>query len=192
MNNFDKYTLGNAPAAIYMIDLLNQIERKKAIYIIKSQQEFNKNIHELMDAYEDGALSNKVIRKYIDNYRATYSQKREELLSKSYDEKIINLFENLLDAEFKKAIRRMDAVKRLEVSAISRAKHQLKSAGKTYHDEQLKTYGKYEGEQIPVDVKFNQHGLGSSLINTNLIKDKITSETLMEKSLKRQERRKQK
>ena len=34
MNNFDKFTLGNSPAAIYMIDLLNSVERKKAIYII--------------------------------------------------------------------------------------------------------------------------------------------------------------
>ena len=39
-NNFDKYTLGNSPAAIYIIDLLNNTERKKAIYLIKAYSEF--------------------------------------------------------------------------------------------------------------------------------------------------------
>lgn len=190
MNNFDKYTLGKSPAAIYIIDLLNNIERNKAVYLIKAYSEFKENFRELLDAYDDGALSAKVIRKYIATYRATLPQTRVQLLEKGYDHKIINLYDNLLIAEFKKATRRLDAIKRIEVSAIARAKSNLKKSGKEYHDEQLKTYGKYEGKEIPVEVKFNQHGLGSSVINTNLIEDKITSESLMEKSLKRLERRK--
>lgn len=189
-NNFDKYTLGNSPAAIYIIDLLNNTERKKAIYLIKAYSEFKQTFRELLDAHDDGALSAKVVRKYIETYRSTLPQSKQNLTNKGYDIKVINLYENLLIAEFKKAIRRLDAIKRIEVSAISRAKSKLKNTGKKYHDEQLKTYGKYEGQEIPVEVRFNQHGLGQSSINTNLIEDKITSETLMEKSLKRLERRK--
>lgn len=190
MNNFDKYTLGNSPAAIYIIDLLNRIERKKAVYLIKAYGEFKENFREILDAYDDGALNAKVVRKYIEVYRANLPQTRQNLLERGYDEKIVNLYDNLIIAEFKKIIRRLDAIKRVEVSAIARAKNNLKKSGKEYHDEQLKTFGKYEGKEIPVEVKFNQHGLGYSFINTNLIEDKITSESLMEKYLKRLEKRK--
>lgn len=189
-NNFDKYTLGNSPAAIYIIDLLNVIERSKAIYLIKGYSGFKKTFKELVDAYDEGALSSSVVRKYMETYRATLPIKREELMIKEYDLKIINLYENLIIAEFKKVVRKLDAMKRLEVSAISRAKSNLRKSGKLYSDEKVETYGKLEGKEIPVEVKFNEHGLGSSNINRNYIEDKITSDTLMEKSIKRMERKK--
>lgn len=189
-NNFDKYTLGNSPAAIYIIDLLNNVERKKGVYLMKAYSDFKETFRELLDAHDDGALSSKVVRKYIEIYRATLPQTRETLITKGYDVKIINLYENLIIAEFKKVIRKLDAITRLEVSAISRAKSNLKKSGKVYNDEQVLTFGKYEDKEIPVEVKFNKHGLGSSNINSNFIEDRITSETLMEKSMKRVERRK--
>lgn len=189
-NNFDKYTLGNSPAAIYMIDLLNQIERKKAVYLTKAYGDFKETIRELLDAYDDGALSAKVVRQYMENYRATLPQKKELLLNREYDLKIVNLYENLLVAEFKRVIRKLDTIKSLEISAISRAKSQLKKSGKSYEHEQVATFGIFDGKEVPVEVKFNQHGLGYSTINTNLIEDRITSDSLMEKSVKRMERRK--
>ena len=192
INNFDKNTLGNSPAAIYIIDLLNQIERKKAIYLIKAYGDFKETLRELIDAYNDGALSAKVVLKYIETYRSTLPQKKEALIIKGYEIKIINLYDNLLIAEFKKFIRKIETLKRIEVSAISRAKCNLKKSGTSYEDKQITTFGKFEGKEIPVEVKFNQYGLGSSFINTNLIEDKITSDTLMEKSIKRMERRKKK
>lgn len=189
-NNFDKYTLGNSPAAIYIIDLLNNIERKKAVYLMKTYSDFKETFRELLDAHFEGALSSKVVRKYIEVYRVTLPKTKESLINKGYDLKIINLYENLVIAEFKKVIRKLDAITRLEVSAVSRAKSNLKKSGKVYNDEQVLTFGKYEDKEILVEVKFNKHGLGSSNINYNFIEDKITSETLMEKSMKRMERRK--
>lgn len=188
-NNFDEYTLGNSPAAIYIIDLLNNIDRKKAIHIIKSYSEFKESFREVMDAHAEGVLSAKVVRKYIELYRSNIPTIHQNLVSKEYDIKIINLYENLLIAEFKKSIRKLDSIKRIETSAVSRAKSQLKKSGKVYHHEQMNTYGKYEGDNIPVAVKFNEYGLALPCVNVNLIQDKITSETLMEKSLKRMERR---
>lgn len=192
MNNFDKYTLGNSPACIYIIDLLNNIDRKKAVHIIKSYAEFKEEFRELLDSYNEGALNARIVRKYIEMYRSTLPEKRQKLVAKQYDVKIINLYENLIVGEFKKILRRLDSQRRVEISAIARAKSQLKKQGNKYNEQQLHTYGKFEGKEIPVEVKFNEHGLPSSVVNPNLIKDNITSETLMEKSLKRQERRKQK
>lgn len=190
MNNFDKNTLGDSPACIYLIDLLNKIERKKAVYLIKSYAEFKETFKELVDAYEANALSAKVVRRYIATYRETIPAIRQSLVDRQYDTTIINLYENLLIAEFKKVTRKLDAIKKLEISAISRAKSNLKKSGSSFNDKNMQTYGKYEGKEIPVDVTFDQHGLGSSVFNKDLIEDKINSETLMEKSLKRLERRK--
>lgn len=190
MNNFDKNTLGDSPACIYLIDLLNKIERKKAVYLIKSYGEFKETFKELVDAYEANALSAKVVRRYIATYRETIPAIRQSLVSRKYETTIINLYENLLIAEFKKVTRKLDAIKKLEISAISRAKSNLKKSGSSFNDKNMQTYGKYEGKEIPVEVTFDQHGLGSSVFNKELIEDKINSETLMEKSLKRLERRK--
>jgi len=190
MNNFDKFTLGNSPAAIYMIDLLNSVERKKAIYIIKSYGEFKETFRELSDAHDDGAISARVLRKYIETYRLTLPGVRKNLEEKQYDIKIINLYENLIIAEFKKVIRRLDAMKKIEISAIARAKSKIKNSGRQIKNESITTYGRYEGNEVKIDVKFNQNGLGSSSVNANMVQDRITSETLMEKSLKRLERRK--
>lgn len=190
MNNmFDKNTLGNSPASIYLIDLLNQIERKKAVCLIKSYSDFKEIFKELMDAHDDGAVSAKLVRNYIETYRSTLPEKKSNLLDKDYDIKVVNLYENLLIAEFKKAIRKLDAKKKIEISAIARAKHNLKSDGKTLNNQKIPTIGKYKGDEINVEVKFNQHGIGSSFLNLNLIKDNITNESLMKKSLKRLERR---
>lgn len=189
-NNFDKNTMGNSPAALYIIDLLNGIERKKAVHLIKAYADFKETFKELLDAYDDGALSARVVRKYIETYRATLPLKREELMSKDYDNKIINLYENLVIAEFKKVVRKLDAMKRLEVSAISRAKSNLKKSGQMFNNEKVVTYGKYEGEEVTMEVNFNKHGLGSSNITRGAVEDKITAETLMEKSIKKIERRK--
>lgn len=190
MNNFDKNTLGDSPACIYLIDLLNKIERKKAVYLIKSYGEFKETFKELVEAYNNEAISAKVVRRYIATYRQTIPTIRQSLVNKQYETTIINLYENLLIAEFKKVTRRLDAIKKLEISAISRAKSNFKKSGNEFNDKQMKTYGKYEGKEIPVEVIFDQHGLGSSVFNKDLIEDKINSETLMEKSLKRLERRK--
>lgn len=190
MNNFDKFTLGNSPAAIYMIDLINSVERKKAIYIIKSYGEFKETFRELSDAHDDGAISARVLRKYIETYRLTLPGVRKNLEEKQYDIKIINLYENLIIAEFKKVIRRLDAMKKIEISAIARAKSKIKNSGRQIKNESITTYGRYEGNEVKIDVKFNQNGLGSSSVNANMVQDRITSETLMEKSLKRLERRK--
>lgn len=190
MNNFDKFTLGNAPAAIYMIDLLNNIDRKKSVYIIKSYGEFKETFRELSDAHDDGAISARVLRKYIETYRLTLPGVRKNLEEKQYDIKIINLYENLIIAEFKKVIRRLDAMKKIEISAIARAKSKIKNSGRQIKNESITTYGRYEGNEVKIDVKFNQNGLGSSSVNANMVQDRITSETLMEKSLKRLERRK--
>lgn len=190
MNNFDKFTLGNSPAAIYMIDLLNNIDRKKSVYIIKAYGEFKEVLRELSDAHDDGAISARVLRKYIETYRLTLPGIRKSLEAKEYDVKIINLYENLIIAEFKKVIRKLDAMKKIEISAIARAKSKIKNSGRQINNESISTYGRYEGNEVEIDVKFNKNGLGSSTVNANMVKDRITSETLMEKSLKRLERRK--
>ena len=190
MNNFDKFTLGNSPAAIYMIDLLNNIDRKKSVYIIKAYGEFKEVLRELSDAHDDGAISARVLRKYIETYRLTLPGIRKSLEAKEYDVQIINLYENLISAEFKKVIRRLDAMKKIEISAIARAKSKIKNSGRQINNESISTYGRYEGNEVEIDVKFNKNGLGSSTVNANMVKDRITSETLMEKSLKRLERRK--
>ncbi len=81
-------------------------------------------------------------------------------------------------------------MKKIEISAIARAKSKIKNSGRQINNESISTYGRYDGNEVEIDVKFNKNGLGSSTVNANMVKDRITSETLMEKSLKRLERRK--
>ena len=191
-NHFDQYTLGDTPAAIYLIDLLNKMEKKKASYILNSYTSFKEWMNELIFAYENKFISSKTLRKCIEHYRLSLKEHRELLIQKNYDITVINLLQNLKIAELRKIIRKVGTIKKLETSAIDRAKSVLKKEKSSLTNRSIETFAMNDDEKIEVEVIFNHHGVASSDVDSEKIKDKITSESLWKKSNQRMARRQNK
>ena len=190
LNNkkYDRYTLGHSPAAIYLIDVLNNTTNTKDHNVLKHINHFKTNFKELVNAYEAGHVSHQVVLSYIKGQRLEVEQYSQDNIARGYTPLVINITKNLLVADMKHFIRITTKQKKIEFSAIQRAKNLLKNGGQSRVNSRLVTYGKssrHSKEHIPTEVVFNQFGLPKVELDKKAIVDDITNESLMEKSIAR-------
>lgn len=187
---YDKYTVGNSPAAIYIIDLLNQTDNDINHKILKTLHKHRDTFNQLVKAYDNHHLSAQVVSAFITGARIMVEKEAEQYVANGYDPLIVNLFKNLVFADMKKFTRQKNKAEKLERSAIDRAKYILKNQNLTYADKQISTYGldNEKQEKINIEVNFDYNGLPVTKYNKDLLTDSITNETLREKSEKRLKR----
>lgn len=58
---YDKFTIGNSPAAIYLIDLLNKTENNINHNILKSLHKHRDIFNQLLKSYENNHISTQVV-----------------------------------------------------------------------------------------------------------------------------------
>lgn len=181
----DKNTLGDSPAAIYLIDILNHSNNSLDSSVLKRINQFKNIFTQLLNAHDGKHIETGVVRAFVFYKRQDLNLQTQEMTQAGYTPLVINLYKNLVIAELKKFQRRADQINMVEKSASDRARAILRNGKQKFNNQTLNTYGKLEGEQMHVEVVFNQHGLPTVNIDTSLIKDSITSQTLMDKSVKR-------
>lgn len=189
---YDKFTLGNAPAAVYLIDTLNNSTNPVDSKIVSKFQAFQAIFKQLVHAYDIEAIDKKVVFHFANLKRVEINTQYYEMVELGFTPLAVNLYRNLVIAELKKFERRCTKLTQIEKSATDRAKGVLRNKGakgrSMLANKEVLTYGKTEGEQVVVDVKFNNHGLPVAQFDKTLVKDTITSESLMEKSIARLKR----
>lgn len=187
----ETYTLGNSPAAIYLVDVLNNSANPIDRNILKPINKFNCLFKELVKAYQNGHISDTLVHSYIAAKHLELEQYKQQLTNLNYTPLVISLAINLIIGEMTKFQRRNGKANKIKKSAIDRAKNILKTKGSLYNNSSLSTYGKLNNqteEQLNALVVFNQHGIAEVQFNENDIKEDVTNETLREKSLKRLKR----
>lgn len=192
IKNYDKFTLGKSPAAVYLIDLLNQSTNAMDSKVIFKLQTFQAVFKQLVEAYEKKVIDKKVVFLFSNYKRVEINQHYEEMVASGMTPLVVNLYRNLVIAELKKFERKCTKVFQIEKSATDRAKALLRNKGtkgrEALANKQLLTYAKFEGEKVAVEVNFNSHGLPVLQFDKTLVKDSVTSESLMEKSTARLKR----
>jgi len=181
----DRNTLGDSPASIYLIDVLNDSTNSKDKNILKQISTFKKIFTELLKSHEAGHISTGVVNTFVSYKRQDLEIQTQDLLAKGYSALVVNLYKNVVVAELKKYQRRASTIKQIEKSASDRARGLLRNKHQKFNNASLKTYGKAGDEKFDLEVQFNQHGVAQVHLDKSLVKDSITSESLMEKSRKR-------
>lgn len=181
----DKYTFGDTPAAIYLADVLNHTTNPLDAGISKHISSFKDYFKQLVNAHENGHISTGVVTNFIHNKKIALELQMKELLDLGYTPLVINLYSNMINADMKQFNRKSQKVNLIAKSAQDRARGILKQGKQKYANQKMQTYGRVGEERVAVEVEFNQHGLPQVKMDKTAIKDEITSETLMEKSVAR-------
>lgn len=186
---YDPYTLGNSPAAIYLIDLLNNSTNKIEHNILSHINSYKVKFKQIVQAFEAGILSDHVVLSFISGQTLELDIKAKQWADKGYNILIINLAKNLVIANYSQFRRQQFKINKIKSSATQRAKNILKNEDKKYAHQEVSTYGR-EGDDktLNVIVKFNEYGLPNVQLDTSMIEDHITNEHLMKKSLNRLDR----
>ena len=185
---YQSHTLGNSPAAIYLIDVINSSDNPKDHRIISHINDFKRMFKQITNAHDKGMLDNKTVYSFIIGKTLELEQKSEYFLKNNYSLLVVNLFRNLIMADMKSFNRTTTKQNCIEKSAISRAKDLLKKEDKKINHTTITTYGKINSDKpeiIDTVVVFNEHGIPRVEIDKNSIKDDITNETLLGKSIAR-------
>lgn len=186
VKKYDPYTLGNSPAAVYLIDVLNNSTNKAEHNILRHINSYKVKFKEIVTAFEAGHLSDHVVLSFLNGQSLELEIHAKEWAEKGYNTLVINLGKNLILANYSQFRRQHGKVNKIKNSATQRAKNILKNADKSYANQEVSTYGKEDDEKtLSVVVKFNEHGLPNVQLDTQLVHDHITNEHLMQKSLKR-------
>lgn len=181
----DKYTFGDTPAAIYLADVLNHTTNPLDAGISKHITTFKDIFKQLVNAHEKGHISTGVVANFIHNKKIALDIQMKEFLSLGYTPLVVNLYSNMVNADMKQFNRKAQKLNLISKSAEDRARGILKQGKQKYANQKMQTYGRVGTEQVAVEVEFNQHGLPQVKLDKSAIKDEITSETLMEKSIAR-------
>ena len=195
MKKYDKNTLGNSPASIYLVDLLNNSENKKDASVLRYITKFKSIFNQLVSAYEAGSIDSNVVKVFCQYKRADLDANVEPMIKEGFSPVVINLYKNIVVAEMKKFERNANMVEKVEKSAIDRAKSTLKNKKVSFKEQTVPTFGRtgnLKDELYEVQVVFDKNGLPKldKPVDPKLITQDITDESLMKKSLIRRERNK--
>lgn len=186
VKKYDIYTLGNSPAAIYLVDVLNSTTNKIDHNILRHIHSFKTKFNQIVKAFENHHLDYQVVVSFINGQILELENQAHEWKKRGYTTLVVNLGKNLIISNYTQFKRQQGKINKIKNSATQRAKSMLKNADKSYANQEISTYGKEADEKtLNVVVKFNEHGLPSVTLDTNLVRDSITNEHLMQKSLKR-------
>ena len=176
----NKFTFGNTPAAIFLVDRLNQLDNKKFTRKISTILcEFRKIIGELIKAHQDGSLSTHTLSVTVELLHDKIENTIDHLLTKSGadygdnpdlpDVLAANLTLNIIKGELKSVFRRSRKIHHMEKEQ-QRLLHRLYSSDKSVYDKDNLLLGKYAR-------KFTPHK-----VNIDHIPEEINAKTLQEKS----------
>lgn len=193
MKKYDKNTIGNSPASIYLIYLLNESQNKKDISVLKYITKFKAIFTQLVAAYKAGHIDSNVVKMFCQYKRADLEENVQPMLEQGFTPVIVNLYKNIIVADMKKFERNASMVEKVEKSAIDRAKSFLVNQKSALKDQKVPTFGRIgnkKDEHYEVNVIFDKNGLPKleKPVDPNLLHQDITDETLMQKSLIRRER----
>lgn len=174
----DKYTVGSTPAAIYLIDCLNNSTNRLDKNVLKSITQFKEIFNQLLTCYYAKHIESKVVEAFIVNKKLALEGECEQLLRVGYTPLIVKIYSNIIVADMRDFSRNNQELAKVTKSAIDRVKAQFKNNSIDYRGKSAKTvsFG------VEVTVNFNQFGEASVIIDKNQIKDTITAKTLMQKS----------
>lgn len=191
VKKYDSYTLGNSPACIYLIDVLNNSTQSIDHSVLKVIHEFRSTFKELVKAFDANIITQRTMLSVIRSKTIELELKATELMDKGIDPLIVNLTKNVIASDYTIFRRQQEKINRISNSAIARAKSLLKNKKSPFPNQELLTFGKVNKiseEKLDTLVIFNEYGLPSVKMDKENIPDHRTNEYLMEKSIKRLDR----
>lgn len=179
----NKFTFGNTPASIFLIDRLNQLNSKKFTRKISTIIcEFRKIIGELIKAHQDGSISTHTLNVTVELLHGKIENTIDHLLNKSGadygdntnlpDVLVANLTLNVIKGELKSVFRRSRKLHHMEKEQ-QRLLYRLYSSDKDVRNNENFLLGKYSRKFTP------------NKINIAYIAEDINAKTLQEKSKKK-------
>lgn len=161
----NKFTYGNTPAAIYLFDYLEKLNKKIVKKRVGKMLTSHRQIFsQLAKANENGILT-------AHNLARLIGQMRDSFHVDVGDEHASNLVTNILVGEMKDLLRRTSTIRKIEL-------HQNKLVKKEIESDVFNKEGYLVVEKIDEDKRFIKY-------NINNVKDSINEKTLNDKWNKR-------
>ena len=102
----DKFTLGKTPAAVYLVDKLNEnYTRRECNFILHKVHNFTENFNELVAAYNAKQISARTVASFIEQKLALLEQEQLEIIKRGFAPLIADLYKNIIVGLRKKFIR---------------------------------------------------------------------------------------
>lgn len=102
----DKFTLGKTPAAVYLVDKLNEnYTRRECNFILHKVHNFTENFNELVAAYNAKQISARTVTSFIEQKLALLEQEQLEIIKRGFVPLIADLYKNIIVGLRKKFIR---------------------------------------------------------------------------------------
>lgn len=178
--SLNKFTFGNTPAAIFLVDRLNQLDNKKFTRKISTILcEFRKIIGELIKAHQAGSVSTHTLSVTVELLHDKIENTIDHLLTKSGadygdnpdlpDVLAANLTLNVIKGELKSVFRRSRKLHQMEKEQ-QRLSYRLYSSDRDVRNKDNFLLGNYSRKFTP------------EKINIEYLKEDINAKTLQEKS----------
>lgn len=190
----DPNTIGKSPAALYLVDCLNQspnLINRKVLKVIAFHRE---HYRELAQAVESYTLSKEFALNICNLKKLEIENLKADLMSRGVEELISNLCCNILTSEVRQIERKIVKLKKIEISAIARAKSDLKLDNIPARNVEVPTVGlaknvcnSKEEQEFDVNVIFEKHGIPLVELEFDIstMPDDITDELRIERSKNR-------
>lgn len=181
MSKLDKYTVGDTPAAIYLVDFLNTSGSKKDRKVLTFINEFRKLFAELVEARECDAISANTLLNFCAIYRQRLNNQCTEMINKGYNSLVVDLFSNIVLGDIRSYERREQRFqKKIKI---------IKAKAKKFFNENVK-HLKLEAVEFFVSepyARVEYKGTNISNINVSFeyTQDPISSAVLVTKSISR-------
>lgn len=194
----DKFTFGNSPACILLVDLINKLDPVKYGRLHSKQQALNRSLNELMQAYLNKQISasnllkiiklmredmKQRIQKIKDNDKEIYATDEEKKLQSD----IFNVFSNVIMMSFKKLIREITYHNCVYIRSLDKARAMAKKLKRPGEGEFLIS-GYYGVIPYQSSVVLKQ-GQKPQVVITSKFEDTINNEVLFEKHYARMKRK---
>ena len=102
----DKFTLGKTPAAVYLVDKLNEnYTRRECNFILHKVHNFTENFNELVAAHNAKQISARTVASFIEQKLALLEQEQLEIIKRGFAPLIADLYKNIIVGLRKKFIR---------------------------------------------------------------------------------------
>ena len=102
----DKFTLGKTPAAVYLVDKLNEnYTRRECNFILHKVHNFTENFNELVAAYNAKQISSRTVTSFIEQKLALLEQEQLVIIKRGFAPLIADLYKNIIVGLRKKFIR---------------------------------------------------------------------------------------
>lgn len=149
---YDKFTIGSSPCAIFLIDLINRGENAQDRLVIKRIETIQKRLSELVRVRESNIVSHGFILSMCNLIKNDCINQAQELLNLGCSEIAVNLFKNVCTANIRNVSRGSVVAVMVVKSGLDRARSISKQTTTTV----VNTYGKIDNEMVDVAVSFSE------------------------------------